>query len=387
VVQRVLKSVEDSENRIPRATDILNQHLSERTGLVQPTALEQAPVQALIRSLNHILAFQDPTLLIPPLTARGMEAEPDDDPLGIDQIIQMHTKEQKDISARLYNSGLASAEKLAKMATETRVRLASACILVADVSAHWSRGTPAKTLFGIAGSVDKRCDGTLRMLVEIAQAAKNKSVAIDGIANGLARAAREILTLRRQIMMMFTELVGGILPALPSFKDVQPHQDDWLSAAFRDGRPQDALEELDELSPSRSIELAKSFILACAGSSPSDLLPHFQRHLQEADESTPVPMQEILHLCAGVCHLRCGNLEEALSFGHAQIQTGRKRKNGILIAQGTLIASEALHFMGQQNALHELRHTMGRLCWDMGCRGALTLIARWSPEDENSADA
>ena len=380
-LQNLLKMAKDSESKIPKASAIVQKHLKDRVGQAELTPLSEAPARLFHSCLEKIVPFTDPFLLVPSLTSPVAIADTVADPLGIDAILKAQTAPAQDDRARLYQKGLHGAEVLAQLTTEMRVRLACACVLVAEVSELWIRGAPNDTLKEIAAGVDKRTDEILRLLVDIARATKGATVEPKGVQNGLLRAASQLKTLVEQSMELITQIAVASLPRPPNFESWPTRRSNPLQEAIQDGQPLNALPWMKSRPDPFEARVGACLLEGIGGASPQQLIPEFSSLLQETSLRTSERewIFEILEICRGICALRTGEFDVAKASADVQFRSGLQRKNGIFIAQATLIKCEALF---QQNKLEELtqyRLDMAKVCWALGCRGSLTLIARWTP--------
>ena len=82
-----------------------------------------------------------------------------------------------------------------------------------------------------------------------------------------------------------------------------------------------------------------------------------------------------------MCALRSNALDAALDSANRQYKIARRRHNGLLTAQATLLGMEALHRQGETEQADAYRMQGALDCWAYGSRSGLTLLARWQPEE------
>jgi hypothetical protein len=227
---------------------------------------------------------------------------------------------------------------------------------------------------------DEQSGRILKLIVEIAQAARRRSVDPQGIRNGLRRAARMIDKLVKSTLRSMAKLVGGILHAEPFVPDVfVPDPHDPLIGAWADGHPASALPWLARQGPGWDRDASLLFTRVGAGEAATTLAdpllalanaPHARPHLAEA-----------ARLIAGSCLLWSERHADALDVAEHHVALGRARRNGLLMASGALLAMEVHQRRGEQEALDALRYDVAKDVWHMGQRAAFTLLMRWHPPE------
>lgn len=383
-LQNILKQTEESDIRIPKSSTLFLEEVGATSGSAEARDLCPDAAAQIKWVLYEMLAFRDPAVFIPDLSPKEPTKFVDEDPLNLDAILAEHTTvKDSDPNKRRYAQGLKSAEKMAQLTTQTRVRLAAACILISEVSDLWLKGAPNQTLHSITQSVDQQTEDILRMLVEIAQATKKESIPLRGIQNGLTRAARALSDLRNRIIATLTMVAASVLPSPPTFEYKRLATSTPLATALADGVPMQAMPWLESLPKSFEHDVSQVFLRGIAGGTAEELLPQFRNLFRKSisrQEKTEEWLQQLLDIALGVCALRAGALDQALDSAKRQKTVGRNRRNGILIAQASLLAMESLHRQGEVKNAEEYRLRGAQDCWALGSRGGLTLLARWTPE-------
>lgn len=382
-LQNILKKTEESDIRIPKSSTLFLEQVGGTSGSAEARELCVDAAAQVKRVLYEMLAFRDPAVFIPDLSPKEPTKFVDEDPLNLDAILAEHTTvKDSDPHKRRYAQGLKSAEKMAELTTQTRVRLAAACVLISEVSDLWLKGAPNQTLHSITQSVDRQTEDILRMLVEIAQATKKESIPHRGIQNGLTRAARALSDLRNRIVETLTMVAASVLPSPPTFEFERLAPSSPLATALADGVPMQAMPWLESLPSSFERAVSQVFLRGIAGGTPEELLPQFTDlfHESKSMQESAEWLQQVLDIALGVCALRAGALDQALDSAKRQKTVGRNRRNGILIAQASLLAMESLHRQGNAKGAEEYRLRSAQDCWALGSRGGLTLLARWTPE-------
>ncbi len=367
-----------AENERPQAQKITLQLLDGASGQVRPRALSGPARGVLDRTLRALLVLDDPMGLVPRFPEEEEEEE-EDDPLGIQALIVAHTGGEKDPHEALFKSAIQAAERVAAAIQATRLRFAGTTVAIADVACLWSAGAPADSLVAVMAELDAGTDATMQLLREIARAAQKRQVGAAGLRQGLTRAARDLQRVREETIAKLDAIVGGILPGDPQFSEIEAEPDDPLTHACGDGRPEHALPWLASLPDSLDRDAAIAFVRLSAR---TDVTSEIDRLLALRERAT-AERSDMLAFAAGVAAgaacLHVGRHEEAAAIGADHVRFGLSRSNGILVAEGAILGTEALYAAGDVEGADALRRRVGAAVWQMGARGALTLLARWTP--------
>ncbi|MEZ4318031.1 MAG: hypothetical protein R3F61_11025 [Myxococcota bacterium] len=362
--------------QMPKAVDVFERAYTQPAGRVEPRELPGVARARIGALVEELVDLEDPAVYLPALIA---DPEPDtseeDDPLGLDAILWDMTGAQRDPDAPLYYAAIQAAEKLAAATARTRIHLASTAVAIAQCSRLWSSGAPVETLLRACDQIDGETDRNLRLLVEIARAAQKRSVPPKGLKAGLKRSARALLTAQRASQAQLCDIIGGVLPAVSELPEPEAPVDDALEQAWLDGNPVHALPWLRRLPETPENTAALLLTRAAAG----DRDPTLSDGLLTAADHLGSPyLAEVLRICVGPLLLSTGRLDEALASGRSQMALGARRRNGMVLANGTLLGVEALRLAGNADAAEALRVEGGQIAWRIGAPGALSLLARYS---------
>lgn len=311
--------------------------------------------------------------------------EEDDDPLGLDAIIAQHTGEGLDPQASLYQTCVQSAERLAAQIARTRVRIAAVAAAIANVARHWSAGPPHAHLLQTLHQLDQASMRTLQLLVEIARAAQRHAVAVRGIQNGLKRAARAIDEHVRTSVIGLAQVAASVLPGVPDLPPPPEPPQDALQLLLDEDRPGEALALLQSQG-SADAQAATALLRVFMAEPPASLMEPLAQAAERARSVDRPWLATALDVFLGSCALWTGELERAEALARQQVELGRQRRNGMLVAVGVLLAMEAALARGDAEQAHVLRRDGGALAWHMGAQGALSLLARWRPPDDDLTD-
>ena len=361
-----------------RATEIAKKQIPTAVALYQllggtrqetPPPPEPHPnnLLPLQRSLAYITDFHSPRALVPSFTPPpAPEPDPDlpEDALDVDAVIAQFTKEViADPQAAAYNAAVQSAERLAASIVQTRVRLAGAALALHDLYPLLG-GLLVQAL----QHIDQQSQEVLKLVVEVARAAKRQSVSIVGIHRGLGRVAKGVEKSRAQGINLIAALsaatVGGAPPpALPPLPPTDPE------LAFDAGlRPQHTGDPTLDL----LVDLSTA-------SDMGTLVAPLEAALTQALERRNARWAGIWGSLLGSCQLHLRDAEGATRTSQLLEQLGRSRANGMVIADAVLLGLEACRMQGDELAADRLRYRGGRLLHDLQQPAALTLLARWTP--------
>lgn len=383
-VDNLIAELHETASKLPKAEALLAEHVPGG-GVVQPAELPPPARLYLHAALDRLSRWTPVAPSVPKLTAVPAFVPDPDDPLGLDAVLEAELG-PADREEGAYRHALQTAERLASEASRTRIQFVAMARVVDDVAKLWT-ATPATTLRAVARQLDARVDDVLRLLLDVARAAQKRSYPPPAMRNGLLRAARQIDDLRAKAIGLIGQICGGLLPGLPELDEPPAKRPDPLSEAMASGVPPEALPWLRGLPTSPDHALAEACLMAIADPA-NDPLPAAFEGVRQADLTAGAlgPRLTVSTLALAHAHLRQRRPDRVLPLADAVWQVGRSRRNGLLVAAGALLAMEA-HLQGADSEQAEqIRRRAGRLCWDLGARGALSLLARWTPPSEEPAD-
>ena len=272
----------------------------------------------------------------------------------------------------LYYSALQAAERIAAATARTRVHTAALAVAIAQVARQYSSGAPTETLKAQCRTLDAASDKTLRLLVEIARAAQKRNVPPRGLKAGLTRAVRGLRGVHQTTIEVFATVVGGILPAHPSALRIQPEAArDPLASAWLDGSPALAVPWLRSLEDTPEHRATILLHQAAAGQRVGTLGPPL---VEVASTLRSPHLAAALRVFAGPCLLAGGHTELALAVCEQNLELATTRRNGALLTDAALTGIEA-----DPAGADALWHRAGRLAFQLGDPGALTMLARYRP--------
>lgn len=382
---RIKPGVEGKQ--MPRTTEVFQIAYAARSGPLTPRELSPSANARVRALLTELLDLEDPDVYVPALIP-DEGADPDDhddlDPLGLDDVIAELTGGKVDGEGPLFYSAIQAAEKLAAATARARVHVASTAVALAQVAGLWSAGAPVDALMHVADVIDQQSDKNLRLLVEIARAAQKRAVPPKGLKAGLKRASRALLQVHEVAASMLAEVIGGILPGQAELPPVERAMLDPLEDAWLDGNPSHALPWLTDLPPSPERDATVLLVRLAARGRAEEFGPAL---LEVASRMQDEALREVLRIAAGPCLLAARDHAGALELCRAQMASGVRRRNGLVLADGALLGMEALRQAGRDDEAASLRLEAGRAAWTIGAPAALTLLARWTPPVESDADA
>lgn len=366
--------------QMPKTTTVLERSFAHRPGTVDPRDLPENARARLLPVLDLLLDLEDPGVYLPSMIVNVPEEEEDEDPLGLDAILAQFTGGKPDDDAPLYYAAMQAAERLAAATARTRIHVAAACTSLAQVSRLWSAGPPMDTLQHVGQTVDQETDRNLRLLVEVARAAKRKSVPPKGLKAGLTRAVRGLRAVHDLARNLLVETAGGILPGIPELPEALPPVQDPLASAWADGSPHHALPWLSGLPDTPEHDVSRLLIELTAGRSIEALGPA----LEEAAATVPDPLlAEAARVFAGSALLLGGHAERARILADRQLDVALQRRNGMLLAASALLGVEALYRLDRGEDAEALRLHAGKQAWGIGAAGALSALSRYTRPAED----
>jgi hypothetical protein len=332
--------------------------------------------------LQALAGFTDPMKLLPTLTVAQPDPDddPDNDPLGLDAFLFAETGGTYDPEAGAHTAIMEAAAYLATAAAQTRVRLAGVAIAVAESSLDWSRGAPTTLLDSRLRQVDDEVVEILQTLVEVAQSTQQRSVDLTGLGHGLKRSARAIKRARSRAIKDFVRIIGGVVPRDTLLLPKNPDLPDDVKEALSIGEPRSARRWAKELPDPADRRLCGVLVELCDVVEPpwvAEALEHLVAEWAERD----VHFSRALSVILGAVNLTLGRTGEALAIAREQRRDGLRWRNGALYAEGALLGMEAHLMTGDVIRADALRRDAGAYLWQMGARGSLSLLARWTPPD------
>lgn len=385
-VDNLLNELDELRSKLPRASDLLGDRLPESHGFLHLKPAHGDDVRALERALDVLVYWEPLAATVPELEPPEPVDTSEEDPLDLDAILQANTGGPGDPLDPLYKAAIHTAERLAGAASITRLRWVAAACLVAEVAQLWT-GCPRANLLQIARGLDTKIDEILKLLLEVARAAQTRSYQPRAIRNGLTRTARLIEEARSTFIEDLATLCVNLLPGPARLQLLPELHPDPLAEAIAAGQPAESLPWLASLPPDLDRDAAVFFVRSLAGQDLETLRTEAQelRH-RSLHEQAPGPLSTALTVVLAHAHLHLGELEPCRTLAEDLRTVGRARRNGLLIAEGALLDMEALVRLDRLEEAHQSRLQAGRLCLDLGARGALSLLARWTPTPEEIED-
>lgn len=382
--RNLVQELEEAASKLPKAADLVRAHIPS-TGQVRLRELPEAVKEPIETALAAVVRWTPLEPSLPALlTPTAPEPDPDD-PLGLDSIMDEFLPEV-DLEAGVYGAALQTAERLATEASLTRIRFAALCRVVDDVAGLWS-AAPGATLATVGTLVDKRVDDVLRLLLEVARAVQKRRFPPPKIRNGLVRGARQLDAHRAEIISVLAQVCGALLPGLPDVPPRPQLRPDPLTEALDMKAPADALPWVAELPTGADRVLARCSLSTLASVEAETLRADWNdlRSL-DIDAGEVGPRLTVSTIMAAHTALRAGAHDVVHAHAEAIRRVGRARRNGLLVAEGALLSMEAHIADGKLDDATRVREEAGRLCWDLGARGALSLLARWTPAEDDDQD-
>lgn len=382
-VDNILAELADQASKLPRAAGLVGARL-HGTGRVRPQELPAGASAALTEALGQLARWQALEPTVPDLDDVP-EPEPDpDDPLGLDAILAAETGGAPDPQEAVYKAALAHAERLASAASHTRITWSAVAVLVDEVACLWTT-SPAPMLLQLAKRLDEEVDKTLQLLLEVARACQKRSFPPRALRNGLKRSARMLDSLRAQLDELFVSLIGGILPG-PVEVPIRPRlRPDPLTVAIEGGVPLEALPWVETLPDDVDTDAARLALLVLGGAPPARIA-ELAAALHTRAMTRPGPLATVATLLHAHASLHLGDHARVHDLAEGLAAVGRARRNGLLVAEAALLSMEASAAEDDLDTAEETRLRAGRLCWELDSRGALSLLARWTPPPADESD-
>ena len=383
LVQRLRNAVHMQDNQLPTAINTFGQFIEIGAGQVQPVVVSDLAASGIRSTLDLILNFSDARRLVPNLVAAQDKGdEEQEDPLGLDSIMAEFTGGDVDPEAAAFRTAIQAAERLASTCAETRVRLATTCVVVCHVASLWSAGSPTRNMQMIAELIDRDTSACLQLLVEIARAAQTRQVPLRGLKVGLGRAAKAINDVRQSCRDHIVQVIGGILPGDPviDIESMRPPGDP-LSMLPEDGNLSEATAFIASMPQTLEVQCAAAWMTTIQASEPTHYIAPLQKLRKQAIAAHQDQWAAALGILLGSCLSRSEDWKAILALTDDQIAIGRRRRNGALIADAGILKLESHHAQNQPDRLAQEQLRIGHMLWRIGARGPMSLIARWEPPE------
>jgi len=376
-VQEVWDAAEAGEQQLPLARDLAHAALTRSSHRIRTRQLSPDAHDRLVGTLRRLAALSPTGRFIPDLQLGEPVADPDD-PLGLDDVLNTFTNAAAPRDQAVYNTAVRTAERLAVSCAHTRIRYAGVSAAIGRISASWSSGTPTADLLEINEALDHDVQRCLRLLVEVARAAKGRSVDLPGLRTGLKRASTMIERARRSMAYKLAPLIGGVILPSPNVGPEPSRPADALQDAWDDGSHTAALDALRQLAPGLERDIAIALTEAVL-SNDADLDPLGQ--LSDATRPERPLLSAAVDVCLGGCAIWAENTDSALQSAARLQALGRQRRNGMVLTAGALTAMSALEIRGDRDGIDDLRVRAGAELHYLGAAAGVTLLARWTPPE------
>lgn len=364
--------------------------IGEGEGRVRPRLIEPIAFRALTRSLEALLTMDDPHGLVPQITESIAvpDAEEDDDPLGLDEVMAEMTGGARDPREAPYRAFLQAADRVATSIYITRVRAAGVAAAVADVAHLWSAGAPEASLLDAMGALDAETTEIVSLLKDVARAANKRTVALPTLRAWLDQAATKLVAARDHAIAAMAMVIGGILPGDPRLPDISDGDvDDPLADAWADGQPLRAVRWLRSLPASFDRDAAIAFTRLAGEYDPAVLVADLCDLRARAQAAGSEPLADAFGIGVGAAWLHLGQYQDAIALGEERAHAAIQRRNGIVAAEAILLQVEGWLAAGDPDRAAAVRLRGGAIVWQLGARGGLTLLARWrAPDREDQED-
>lgn len=385
-VDNLVVELEGQRSKLPRAAALLSERLPPSDAELQLVEPRTGELEALTAAIDALVRWEPTEPTIPELTEPEAPSDNDEDPLGLDDFMIAELGGPIDPKDALYKAGLQTAERLAAGASLTRIGWSAAAVLIAEVAQLWSRA-PVANLIALGRALDEAIDGVLKLLLEVARACQKRMVEPRGIRNGLRRGARKLDDVRRHAVRELATLCATLLPGRTDTALPRVPRPDPLHNALQEGHPEQALDWLTHLPASFDRDVTTLIVRVIAGLTPTSCADEIHSLRERAlAEATPGPIVTVLTILLAHAHRHLADFEQAITLGEAMYAVGRARRSGLLVAEGALMQMECLSALSHLERAEDVRLTAGRLCIDLGARGALSLLARWTPSEPEPED-
>lgn len=378
-----ITALSDEKIRLPVAAKLLMPHLVGNTYQRPPKPLNDDAKNSLDHFIREVIDPWDPFSFLPNFSADRDTTDDSDDPLNLDAIMNEMLGPAKDQEEFLLEAALTAAENLATECARLRIQVAGTAVIIGHLSELWVSGSPDKMLMLCATRVDTAVRDALKLLVDIAGAAKRREVAVSGLETGLQHAAKRVKQVTATAVNGFVEAIATVLSGSPILILDTTEINDPLSAAWGDSRPAEAYEWLATLPPTLETKVAMLLTRADMGLSAPSLLQEALTVRREAKEQGSYLYAHVATLISANGYLQGGNPAEAINLARELRQEAWSRRNGIGVATAAMYELEALTALGETDRRSEVHLAAGRQTWKIGADAALSLLARWQPAEDD----
>jgi len=380
-VQGVWDAAVASGQQLPMARDLCASALSASSHRVRKRPLPPVAQERLMGTLTRLAGLSQTADFVPDLHVSEPTPDPDD-PLGLDEVLVAFTEAAAPPDQAAYDTAVRTAERLAVSCAHTRIRYAGVSAAIAQATGNWSSGSPTLDLLDLSEALDHDIQRCLRLLVEVARAAKGRSVDLQGLRNGLKRASKMLGKTRHTATQNLTPLIGGILHPDPTVAPEPMPSNDALQAAWDDRSQTAALEALRALPEGLDREVAIALTEATLSNHPRATFDALEPLADKLRGDQPL-IAAALDVCAGGCALWAEASDLARRCGGRLQDLGRDRQSGMLLTAGALTDMSALELRGEHEAVEDLRRATGTTLHYWSAKAGVTLLARWAPPEED----
>jgi hypothetical protein len=357
------------------ARDLCEAALPSNRHALEKRALSAEGHQRLVTAIRDLAALSPTSGFVPDLRLHPDEEE-EDDPLGLDKVLNAFTGAVAPPKKAIFDTALRTAERLAVSCAHTRIRYAGVSAAVGHISANWSSGTPTVDLLDANALLDQDIQRCLRLLVEIARAAKDQSVDVQGLRNGLKRATKLIEKTRLSAAGRLATIVGQVILPNPTAPPPPEQPDDALAAAWADGSHAAALDVLLSRPQHPDTDTAVALLRAVLSNDRNQSLSALRLCSDRTRDAQPL-LAAAIDICIGGCAIWAEDGDTAQAAAERLMALGRDRRNGMLLAAGAFTSMSASELREDLAQAETLRRTVGTELFHMGAPAGLTLLARW----------
>ena len=378
-----IEALGDKENRLPLATKLLAPRLPGNNFQRPKRALSSEVVACLNHFLRQALDPWDPHAFLPDFRQDAPASEDEDDPLRLDAFMESILGKAKSREDYQQETVLGAAENLATECARLRIQTAGLGVVLSQLSEHWIHGSPDELLLECSRTTDRAIREALKLLVEVATAAKKQAVQPAGLVNGLRHAASRIERISSQIIDGYVDAVSSVFTGDPEL--VPPATEpapDPLAQAWADAHPAAGLEWLASLPASSEREFAILMTRADLGLSAPALLSEAMTVRERALTDSDHLKAHIAGMITCCGFLQESKFEQAYSVADAMQAEAWSRQNGLAFAAATLTLLETLTAQGRHEAAKALHLEAGRQAWLIGAEAAVSILGRWERFEE-----
>lgn len=359
---------------LPYAAKLFEVQAPSHGARLRPRQPNEDAVHVILEALLTLTDLVDPMGLLPVLSDDD-EGEDEDDPLGIQAVIEAHTGGKAPPAHR--DAAVKAAERLAEQAAIGRVQGGAVATVVAEVADLWVAGPPRRELLHALTTHDQRVQEVLTLLVDIARAATTGQVGPAGLSRGLKRAATAMRRDRHELIATLAHAAGSVLPEGAVVYPPRPVPDDPLSDAWADGRPVGAISWLE--ATLHGWERAAAVTLTKLGAGELGL----GDEIAALCSDSPPEFRDPLEILRDAAMLYEGR-PDAIDPG-PRAARGLACRNGLLVAEAAITTLEAQIARGELGPAEAHRATVGSQLYHLGSHAGFALLARWSPPEEDEA--